>query len=397
MNMQVLEARRDVSGGYKVDVTRGQRVGRVSSEWFSRPDDERYLSLSDLARTVRRRSERSCTRVVESELIHVEASRSDPERLALRLPGADAPVAPTHWSFGQLASLIGAPAAYLRQLPAALAGINMQYGLSSHRAEQIKTFEIEDGRVELRAVTGTDYGRIHDYELVEAVQRIAGNGTGDTRWKIPGVLDWSSGTYNPHVDISKDTTTLYASDRDVFVFLVDDLNPIEAGRLPDGSPDLYFRGFYAWNSEVGAKTIGIASFYLRAVCQNRNLWGVEDFEEITIRHSKYAASRFAHEAAPALLNFANSSPMPFVNGIKTARERIVAKTDEDRTDFLRRRGFSKAETGKIIDTVLAEEGRPPESIFDFVQGITALARTRPHQDARLEMEAKAKKLMDRAA
>jgi hypothetical protein len=91
--------------------------------------------------------------------------------------------------------------------------------------------------------------------------------------------------------------------------LVDDLNPIEAGRLPDGSPDLYFRGFYCWNSEVGARALGMASFYLRAVCQNRNLWGVEDFEEITIRHSKYAASRFAHEAAPALLNFANSSPM----------------------------------------------------------------------------------------
>jgi hypothetical protein len=85
-----------------------------------------------------------------------------------------------------------------------------------------------------------------------------------------------------------------------FLFLVDDLNPIEAGLLPDGSPDLYFRGFYCWNSEVGDKTLGIASFYLRAVCQNRNLWGVEDFQEIEIRHSKYAASRFAHEAAPAL-------------------------------------------------------------------------------------------------
>jgi hypothetical protein len=38
--------------------------------------------------------------------------------------------------------------------------------------------------------TGTqcqDNGRIHDHELVEAVQRIAGNGTGDTRWKVPGV------------------------------------------------------------------------------------------------------------------------------------------------------------------------------------------------------------------
>lgn len=397
MTIQVLDARRDVSGGYKVDVSRGQRVGRVSSEWFSRPDDERFLSLSDLGRTVRDRSERSRTRTVESALIHVEANPTDPERLSLILPGAAAPIAPTHWSFGQLASLVGAPAAYLRQLPAALAGINLQYGLTSHRAEQIKAFEIEEGRVELRAVTGPDYGRIHDYELVEAIQRIAGDGTGDTRWKVPGVLDWSTGIYNPRVDVSKDTTTLYASDRDVFVFLVDDLNPIEAGRLPDGSPDLFFRGFYAWNSEVGAKTLGIASFYLRAVCQNRMLWGVEDFEEITIRHSKYAASRFAHEAAPALLNFADSSPMPFVNGIRAARERIVAHTDEDRSEFLRRRGFSKAETGKIIDTVLAEEGRPPESVFDFAQGITAVARDKPHQDARLDLEAKAKKLMDRAA
>ncbi|VIO70340.1 hypothetical protein CI1B_29930 [Bradyrhizobium ivorense] len=397
MNTQIVDASRNASFGYRVDVSRGERVGRVSSEWFCRPADERYLSLNELACTVRERADRSRTRVVESALIHVEASRADPERLALMLPGSDTPVAPTHWSFGQLASQVGAPAAYLRQLPAALAGINLQYGLTANRLEQIKTLETEDSRIELRAVTGPDYGRIYDHELVEAVQRIAGNGTGDTRWKVPGALDWSSGIYNPRVDISKDTTTLYASDRDVFLFLVDDLNPIEAGRLRDGSPDLYFRGFYCWNSEVGAKTLGMASFYLRAVCQNRNLWGVEDFEEMTIRHSKYAASRFAHEAAPALLNFANSSPMPFVNGIKAARERIVARSDEDRTEFLRRRGFSKAETGKVIEAVLAEEGRPPESIFDFVQGITAVARDRPHQDVRLDMEARAKKLLDRVA
>ena len=395
MTLQVLDASRDASGGYKVDLSRGERVGRVSSEWFSRPDDERYLSLDALAASVRARAERSRTRVVESAAIHVEASRDNPERLDLVLPGAEAPVAPTHWSFGQLASQVGAPAAYLRQLPAALAGINLQYGLSAHRAEQIKTLEAEDGRVELRAVTGPDYGRIFDYELVEAVQRIAGNGTGDTRWKVPGVLDWTTGIYNPGVDVTKDTTTLYASDRDVFLFLVDDRNPIEAGKLPDGSPDLFFRGFYCWNSEVGAKTLGIASFYLRAVCQNRNLWGVEDFQEIKIRHSKYAASRFAHEATPALRNFADSSPMPFLNGIKAARERVVARSDEDRNDFLRKCGFSKAETGKIIETVMREEGRPPESVFDFVQGITAVARDKPHQDARLDLEGRAKKLFDR--
>jgi hypothetical protein len=393
--VQVLDAVGDRAGGYKVDVSRGERIGRVSSEWFSRPADERYLSLSDLFAAVRRRTERSRTRTVESAAIRVEANHEDPERLMLMLPGCDAPIAPTHWSFGQLAGRVGAPAAYLRQLPAPLAGINLQYGLTSHRAEQMKTLEIEDGRIELRAVTGPDYGRIFDHELVSAVQRIAGNGTGDTRWKVPGVLDWSTGVYNPRVDVTQDTTTLYASDRDVFLFLVDDLNPIEAGRLPDGLPDLFFRGFYCWNSEVGAKTLGMASFYLRAVCQNRNLWGVEDFEEITIRHSKYAASRFAHEAAPALNRFANSSPMPFVNSIKTAREKIVARTDDDRSEFLHKRGFSKAETAKVIAAVLNEEGRPPQSLFDFVQGITALARAKPHQDARLELEGKAKALLKR--
>ena len=395
-NLETLDGRRDASGGYKVDISRGERIGRVSSEWFSRPNDERYLSLSELYASVKGRAERSRTRTVESAVIRVEAHRDDPENLALVLPEAEAPVAPTHWSFGQLASLVSAPAAYLRQLPAPLAGINLQYGLTSHRAEQIKTLETEDGRTELRAVTGPDYGRIYDHELVAAVQKIAGNGTGDTRWKVPGTLDWSSGVYNPMVDITKDTTTLYASDRDVFLFLVDDMNPIEAGKLPDGSPDLYFRGFYCWNSEVGAKTLGIASFYLRAVCQNRNLWGVEDFQEISIRHSKYAANRFAHEAAPALTRFADSSPRPFVEGIRAARERIVARNDDDRTDFLRRRGFSKAETARIVETVLAEEGRPPETVFDFVQGITAVARSKPQQDARLDMEGKAKKLLERA-
>lgn len=396
MSLQVSDARPDASGGYKVDVSRGSRVGRVSSEWFSRPDDERFLSLSDLQASVRARSERSRTRVVESAAIRVEAAREDAESLTLALPGGEAPVAPTHWSFGQLASLVGAPASYLRQLPAPLAAINLQYGLATHRAEQVKTLETEDGRTELRAVTGPDYGRIYDHELVSAVMKIAGDGVGDTRWKIPGVLDWSTGAYNPNAEVSRESTTLYASDRDVFLFLVDDLNPIEAGKLPDGSPDLFFRGFYCWNSEVGAKTLGLASFYLRAVCQNRNLWGVEDFQEIVIRHSKYAADRFAREAAPALTRFANSSPQPFITSIKTARERIVARDDDTRSDFLRKRGFSKAETATIIETVLAEEGRPPASIFDFVQGITAVARGKAHQDSRLDYEARAKRLLETA-
>lgn len=189
--------------GFKVDITRGQRIGRVSSEWFSRPDDERYLSLSALHQAVRSRSDRATARTVETRSIRVEADRDNAESLTLIVPGRDEAIAPTHRSFGQLASLVGAPAGYLRQLPAPLAGINLQHGLLSHCAELVKTLEADSGRIELRAATGPDYGRIWDHELVEAVMKIAGDGVGDTRWKVPGVLDWSTMIHNPAVAISR--------------------------------------------------------------------------------------------------------------------------------------------------------------------------------------------------
>ena len=87
-----------------------------------------------------------------------------------------------------------------------------------------------------------------------------------------------------------------------------------------------------------------------------------------------------------------------MNGIKASRAQIVARDDEERSSFLRGSRLLQAqEPEEIIATVLREEGRAPESVFDFVQGITAVARDKPHQDARLDMEAKAKRLLDRAA
>jgi len=71
----------------------------------------------------------------------------------------------------------------------------------------------------------------------------------------------------------------YASDRDVFLFLVDDTHPIEAGRWRTDRR-FVFPGLLLLELEVGSKT-SHRPFYLRAVCMNRNLWGVENFEEIT--------------------------------------------------------------------------------------------------------------------
>jgi hypothetical protein len=83
MNMNVASATPTASGspgfggavGFKVDLSRGERVGRVSSEWFSRPDDERFLSLPELYAAVRARAERATARTLESPPIRVEARR----------------------------------------------------------------------------------------------------------------------------------------------------------------------------------------------------------------------------------------------------------------------------------------------------------------------------------
>jgi len=392
-----------VQAPYQTAATsKGSMNGAVSSQWWTRPDDQRFLSLDDLYGHVAGVAEASSTTVFEANRARVVADKNDPEALALELPGLDVQVDPTHWSFGQMAGLVGAPAGYLRKLPAPIAAINLQYGLATYRPEIQKAYTIErpDGRHELRAATGADYGRIFDREVVDAVRGIAAGGA----WKVPGTIDWSGGfglskiTYDPNTPVTKQTTTLFASDRDVFIFLVDDLNPIEIGTLPDGSPDLVFRGFYTWNSEVGSKTCGIATMYLRGVCQNRMLWGVEGFQEISIRHSKFAPDRFLQEAEPALASYANASTGKLIEGIKAARDTIVAKDEDDRIEFLTgRAGLNKKQAKAAIDRVFEEEGHAPTSIWDMVQGITAMARSIPQQDDRVALERVAGKLLDKVA
>src|SRR3546814_11636781 len=95
---------------------------RVSSEWFSRPDDERYLSLSDLHAAVKARADRATARTVQTRDVRVEAGRDHPERLALIVPGRDESVAPTHWSFGQPCGPGGSETGYHGPRPAPLAG-----------------------------------------------------------------------------------------------------------------------------------------------------------------------------------------------------------------------------------------------------------------------------------
>jgi len=377
----------------------------VSSNWYSRPDDQKFLSLFEMLQFKRRDAEQMTSRTVDTHKLRVVGSvdEENPSRGDLSIEYADENGRehfnlPTNWSFGQLSQLSGAPAAYLRDLPAPLAADCIQWGLRYNRnRELVKVYGHQQDGGELRAATGPDYGRIFDWEILKPISDLVDASGG--RWKVPGMMTGSRdgmAVYDPDVPVTKETTTLFASDRDVFVFLVDDRNPIEVGKLANGEPDLMFRGFYAWNSETGSKTAGIAAMYLRGVCMNRNLWGVENFHEIKIRHTKFAPDRFAAEARPALESFATGATRNFVEGVQAAQSAIVARDDDDRLDFLTKRAGLSARMGRAaMARHVEEEGKPASSVWDMAQAITAIARDVPHQDARIEVERKAGALLDK--
>ncbi len=377
---------------------KGQRIGDVSKQWMARPADQRFLSLDALREAVARRADRTSELRINTRKIEFLAPEvktlEDTHRMTIGLPNGEE-VAPNHWSFGQLAQLAKAPASYLRTLPSQIAADAMTYGLRWNRGgDEIKTYS---GDATLYAATGPDYGRIFDRDVVAAVQQIAGNGLGDMRWKIPGVLDWQTMRYDPEAPVTIDSTTLYASDRDVFIFLVDDRNPIEVGKLPNGEPDLMFRGFIVKNSEVGSGALVILTFYLRGVCMKRNVWGCERFETITMIHSKYAPSRFVEQARPALESFANGSSKTLIEGVQKAKAAKIADDNDAAIDFLQNRNFSRKRAVEILEVGEREEGRPVRSAWDFAQAITATARSLPNTDARFDMELVAGKILDKVA
>ena len=369
----------------------------LSRQWFARPADQRFLTLDDLAASVGARRQRSIEARSNSRDLALRGAaeiRTREDMHDLFISTADGDRAMTHWSFGQLAGLAKAPAGYLRTLPAPMVADNLNYGLRFARdAEAVKLYYDD---ADLLAATGPDYGRIFDEDVVRAVQNVVGNGA-ETRWKVPGRLDWSTMIYDPLHPVSIESTTLYASDRDVFLFLVDDLNPIQIGVAPNGDPDYVFRGFYVSNSEFGSRRFVIAGFYLRGLCENRIMWGVEGFQEVSMRHSKYAPARFVEEIRPALASFANGSETRLREAVAQAKAAKVASDDDEAVAFLRAREFSKARALDVLAAVEREEGRPARSVWDFAQGITAVARAERNTDTRLDLELTAGKLLDKVA
>jgi len=157
--------------------------------------------------------------------------------------------------------LVARPAAYLRQPPRRWRDQPAARPVS-HRGELVKLWK-RTRRVELRAVTGPDYGASGTMSWF-GVMRIAGDGVGDP---LEVLACWTGRpmTHKPLRGRDQDTTRSTHPTATSSFFLVDDGASMRPDASPNGDPDLFFRGSML-ESEVGSKTLGMASFYLRAVC-----------------------------------------------------------------------------------------------------------------------------------
>jgi hypothetical protein len=390
---------RPINAG-RVDTSKGSTIMDASMNWMRRPADERFLSLRDMWRTAKKQfdaSKETVTLAKNVELLPppVLQTRDDFNKLNVAL-GSDA-FNFSHWSFGQLSGLAGnAPASYLRTLPSPIVADALMYGLRNNRSNPEAKFYTSGQQ--LLAATGPDYGRIPNHEVIEAIGKLAGDGvSNDAPWRVPGLMSWQTMMYDAFAPVTTDTTTLFMSDRDMFVFLTDPHRPIVVGKTKDGMDDVMYRGFIVSQSEVGKSSLWLKAFLFRGVCCNRIIWGADNIETVRIAHTKGAPERWIRQVEPALVEYAKSSEMKIVQAVDNAKRAVLAKDDEEMVDWLNNRGLSRSKAREVLKAVEQEEGTKCRTIWDATQGVTAIARNMPNTDDRVELETLGGKLFGLAA
>ena len=346
---------------------------QANRQWASRPADERFTSLDDMFYFAAGLRDASRQLTYSSRKIELRPLEDESHKDLAIYGQADTPYCPTHWAFGQLAKISGGLSARdLRKLPAEIVCDAVNWCLKFHRsAEDVGLLLTKTEPGTCRAVTGPNYGRIWNADIIAGLQ----HHLDPNAWSIPG-------EFGKKVPITKDNTTLYMGDRDMFVFLADEENRIEVPGRRAGMHGNFARGFFCWNSEVGSETIGMGTFLYDYVCCNRIIWGASNYQEVRMRHTSAAPDRWIEEVQPALIAYSKGSTKPIQDAIKEAQK---TRLKNEAGEFLAKR-FGKGRATAIIAAHNLEEQRPIETVWDVVVGATAYAKGITWQDERTAVE-----------
>ncbi|GMR23605.1 MAG: hypothetical protein BMS9Abin37_2048 [Acidobacteriota bacterium] len=351
---------------------------KASNQWATRPPDERFASL-DLARDAcldYRKSAQTAT--ISHDSIRVEADGDE-----LRLAGhtTDKMADLTSWAFGQVCNIAQAPTSYLKRIKSTLAAQCINYGLKRNatRDRSKLLFHPRNGEgLLLRAITSTQYQRFWNHEVFERLIAMSSR----EPWKVPPAM-------------GNKPSGLYASSHDMFAFMVNDEN-----RINDGSEGGLGRGFFLWNSEVGAKSLGGMTFLYRYVCGNHIVWGAQKVMDFRLKHTKNIASRAAgkfRDMEVRVRQYAESSASDLEAKIASSKTLQIADSEEGVIDAL----FSKGVTSRVNARAgfkLAEKHSDvdgsPWSQWGMLQGLTRASQEVTFADERAELDLAAAKVME---
>lgn len=351
-------------------------------QWASRPADQRFTSLRDMYKACLGYAQHAKTQIVQWNHLRTEAHKDE----VLIVGKANVPALMGHYAFGQLCGRVGAPASYLRELPATLASQNLNYGLKA-KVEELNRDAADasllfhpangGGKWLMRSLMTEKYERVWNHEILERL----------LTWEQRG---WKPAT--PDIrKIKENDAALYASDHDMFAFLMNEKYVIKE----PGNPKGLKRGFIVMNCEVGGKPIVIMKFLYREMCGNHIIWGASEVEEYRFKHVGSVRERFnVYEAK--MLKYMNESASEEEAKIREAKRVYIGKTKEELLDTLfgKRLGIAQKTLEAAYDAVLPDEDGDPKTVWGFVQGMTRYSQTLPYTDERHNIDRAAGKVLD---
>lgn len=384
---------------------------QASNQWATRPADERFASLNQMYLATFMAAQESRQRDIDPTQLRVEIDRGN-----LFLDGTPAgPMQLSHYAFNQLSARIGAPASYLRDLHQKgrtdLVAMNINAGLQSQSPEdnQVQMYYRENDTLpmpKLLALTSTRYGRIYNHEIVQALMGLKGN------WRNPPAMPASVAPNQPkrlataadvgpwtNVSLGQEIVDsgLYASDKDMFAFLID-----PERRIRDGSEGGLSRGFFIKNSEVGDATFELWFFWFRFVCMNNNVWGAEDVQRLTVKHlGRGARGRAFNTLEAEVKKFAEASVEEDERKIVRAQSLVLGANLEDVQDlvFGQKRITSKKNVAEAYEITVQNEKSDgnPNTAWGLAQGLTRLSQRSLYTDDRVSLDLAAGRVLALAA
>lgn len=379
----------------------------ASSQWSTRPDDERFWSLSDAHAATLGYRQSAIEKSLPYSDLRVEAQDSD----VVLVGKANVPAKLTHWAFGQLASRCSAPAGYLRELPCTLAAQNLNYGLKNRAGDDsAQVLFHRNGSLLARAFTSAIYNRIWNHEVIARALDLEARG-----WRTPPARPCREGQAGSRLATEADVLQtkggggglsvnigdliapagIYASDHDCFLFLVNEQN-----RLEDGSEGGLSRGVFITNSEVGAASLRITRFLYRHVCGNHIVWGASAVDELRLRHvGETIIGRF-QAVVDEQANWVKQGAREDEGRIRQAQSFILGDDKDevlDKVFGVKSIGLSRTVLSDAYETVYRHpEDGDPRSAWGLAQGITRNSQLSSFSDERDRLDRAAAKVVELA-